>query len=164
MKRLRLGVLAIVTCLLTIGTSWLFPVRAVAAPGGLSAATNQELALARMATVQYHNVEQAIADGYVEEGYTSGEGFEYINFALIDCTFDPEQPEALHYVPSGNGLRLVGVEYVVPMDCTATPPEGFAGEEDEWTPEAGLPIWRVNAWIWLGNPDGMFVEAHPFIP
>lgn len=164
MKRRRLGLLAVVTCSLTIGTTSLFPLRAVAAPDGLSAATNQELALARMATVQYHDVEQAIADGYLEEVYTSGEGFEYINFGLIDCVFDPEQPEVLHYIPSGNGLRLVGVEYVVPTACTATPPEGFAGDEDEWSPEPPLPIWRLNAWLWFGNPDGMFVEAHPLIP
>jgi hypothetical protein len=84
--------------------------------------------------VVIHEVEcqLALADGYVQEVYAPGEGFEFINFALVDCVFDPEQPEVLHYIPSGNGLRLVGVEYVVPIACTAAPPEGFAGDDDAW--------------------------------
>jgi hypothetical protein len=137
-----------------------------AAPEKLSAATNAELAEARNATAKYLDVEQAIADGYVNEGYAPGEGFEYVNEGLIDCTFDAEQPEVLHYIPSGNGLRLVGAEYVVPTACTATAPEGFTGDDDEWEGEAeGLPIWALNVWLWLGNPNGVFAEApHPRIP
>lgn len=138
-----------------------------AGPGPVSAAANAELARARQATAIYHDVEQAEAAGYELEGYVPGEGFEYVNEELIDCTFDIEQPEALHYIPSGNTLRLVGVEYVIPIACTPDdPPEGFSGDADEWEFGAeGFPIWNLQAWLWIGNPNGVFADPpHPRIP
>jgi hypothetical protein len=132
----------------------------------LSAATLQELAEARNATAKYHDVEQALADGYVRKGYGPGEGFHYVNSSLMDCTFDLEHPETLLYVPSGEGLRLVGVEYSLPSSCSATAPEGFTGDADEWEANAeGRPVWALVAWLWLGNPNGVFAEPpHPQIP
>jgi hypothetical protein len=133
----------------------------------LSAATLAELARARNATAKYHNVAEALADGYVQRGYGPGEGFHFVNASLIDCTFDVEHPETLLYIPSGEGLRLVGVEYSVPNTCTATAPEGFTGDADEWEgPNAeGRPMWALIAWLWLGNPNGVFAEPpHPQIP
>ena len=132
----------------------------------VGAAALQELAAARNATAKYHDVEQAIADGYVQRVYGPGEGYHFVNANLVDCTFDPEHPEALLYIPSGQGLRLVGVEYVMPISCTATPPEGFTGDADEWEFMAeGKPFWGLDAWLWLGNPNGVFAEPpHPQIP
>src|SRR5262245_5477586 len=132
-----------------------------------NSAMNQEVARARNATAKYHDVNQALADGYVNMGYVAGEGFEYVKPSLVDCSFDLEHPEALHYVESGDGLRLVGVEYVIPIDCTrTTAPAGFSGDEDEWEFMAeGFPIWALNAWLWVGNPNGIFAEPpHPRIP
>src|SRR5262249_7888132 len=105
-------------------------------------------------------------DGYFNIGYVVGEGFEYILPSLIDCTFDPERPEALHYVPSGSELKLVGVEYVIPIACTETQPAGFSGDSDEWEFMAeGFPNWSLNAWLWLGNQNGIFTDPpHPRIP
>lgn len=133
----------------------------------LSAATLAELARARSATAKYHDVAEALADGYVQKGYGPGEGFHFVNARLMDCTFDIEHPETLLYMPSGDGLRLVGVEYSVPNTCTATAPEGFTGDADEWEgPNAeGRPMWALIAWLWLGNPNGVFAEPpHPQIP
>lgn len=133
-----------------------------AAVDNLSPETNHELALARNATAKYHDFDRAAAEGYEFLACVPGEGFEYVNWALVDCTFDIEHPEALHYVNSGNALKLVGVEYVVLTDCTATPPEGFTGDADEWEFMAeGLPIWALRAAIWKPNPDGMFEEHNP---
>ena len=130
----------------------------------LSPATNHELALARSATARYHDFAQAQADGYEFLACVPGEGLEYVNWSLVDCNFDVEHPEALHYIVEENGLRLVGVEYVVPVACTTTPPEGFTGDADEWEFEAeGLPIWALRAAIWLPNPEGMFAEHNPRI-
>ena len=138
---------------------------ASAAVDNLSPATNRELALARHATAKYHDFARADADGYDFLACVPGEGLEYVNWSLVDCTFDIEHPEALHYIPEGNGLRLVGVEYVIPVTCTATPPEGFTGDDDEWEFEAeGLPIWALRAAIWMPNPEGMFAEHNPNIP
>jgi hypothetical protein len=133
----------------------------------LSAATLAELARARDATAKYHDVAEALADGYVQRGYGPGEGFHFVNASLIDCTFDVEHPETLLYIRSGEGLRLVGVEYSVSNTCTATAPEGFTGDADEWEgPDAeGRPVWALIAWLWLANPNGVFAEPpHPQIP
>jgi hypothetical protein len=138
---------------------------ASAAVDALSPDTNRELALARNATAKYHDFARADADGYEFLACVPGEGLEYLNESLLDCTFDIEHPEALHYIAEENGLRLVGVEYVVPIACTATPPEGFTGDDDEWEFMAeGLPIWALRAAIWLPNHEGMFAEHNPRIP
>lgn len=138
---------------------------ASAAVDDLSPETNHELALARKGTAKYHDFDKADAEGYEFLACVPGEGFEYVNWSLVDCTFDIEHPEALHYIPEGNGLRLAGVEYVVPVVCTATPPEGFTGDDDEWEFMAeGLPIWATRAAIWLPNPNGMFAENNPRVP
>ena len=131
----------------------------------LSAATNRELARARNGTAKYHDFDRAVADGYEFLACVPGEGLEYVNWSLVfDCQFDIEHPEALHYIETAHGLKLVGVEYVVPTACTATPPEGFTGDDDEWEFEAeGLPIWAMRAAIWLPNPEGMFAEHNPRI-
>ena len=132
----------------------------------LSAATLAELARARNATARYHDVAEAIADGYVQKGYRPGEGYHFVKSSLMDCTFDLEHPETLLYITSGEGLRLVGVEYSVLNTCTATAPEGFTGDADEWEgPNAeGRPVWALIAWLWLANPNGIFAEPpHPQI-
>src|SRR5205823_11527738 len=67
--------------------------------------TNQQLAAARAATAAYHDLSAALADGYVPFGFNPDEGvFEFVNFALVDCTFDPSHPEGLAYVSSPHGL------------------------------------------------------------
>jgi hypothetical protein len=159
----------IVICGLLIGsapmTTSSTSVAASAAVDDLSSATNRELALARNATAKYHDIERAEADGYEFLDCVPGEGLEYVNWSLVDCTFDIEHPEALHYIAEGNGLRLVGVEYVVPIACTTTAPEGFTGDADEWEFMAeGLPIWALRAALWLPNPEGMFAENNPTVP
>ena len=131
----------------------------------LSQITNRELARARNGTAKYHDFDRADEDGYEFLHCVEGEGREYVNWSLVDCNFEIERPEALHYIPHGNGLRLVGVEYVIPVACTATPPEGFTGDDDEWEFMAeDLPIWATRAAIWLPNPEGMFAEGNPKIP
>jgi hypothetical protein len=139
--------------------------KASAAADNLSSTTRRELAQARSATAKYHDFERADAEGYEFLHCIPGEGLEYVNWSLVDCNFDFEHPEALHYIMEGNDLKLVGVEYVVPVACTATPPEGFTGNDDVWEFEAeGLPIWAVRAAIWFPNPEGMFAEHNPRIP
>jgi hypothetical protein len=135
-----------------------------AAVDNLSSATNHELALARSGTARFHDFARADAEGYEFLHCVPGEGLEYVNWSLVDCNFDIENPEALHYIETGGGLKLVGVEYVIPTACTASAPEGFTGDADEWEFEAeGLPIWALRAALWLPNPEGMFAEHNPRI-
>jgi hypothetical protein len=119
----------------------------------LGPTVNQQFALARAATVRYHDVSEALADGYIDMGVNPGEGdaVEFVNFGLVDCTLDPSHPEALRYVSSGNGLRLVAVEYSIPMACAATPPDDFLPGVGEWEPEPNVPVWTLAAWIWTGG-------------
>jgi hypothetical protein len=92
----------------------------------------QELARVRQATARYHDVSQAEAAGYVDIGlFVSGQGYHYVNFSLVDDTFDLDNPEILVYAPTPNGgLRLVAVEFAVPDSFPV--PEGFFGDSDVW--------------------------------
>jgi hypothetical protein len=131
------------------------------------AAFNREMAQARAATAIYHDVNRAIADGYVRATeFESGEGYHYANFALIDDKFEIERPEALLYTLGPDGqLRLAGVEYMVPLSLSDVAPEGFTGEEDLWREDSeGFGLWELNVWLWLHNPDGMFAAKNPRIP
>jgi len=134
----------------------------------LSATTNQQLAQARRATARYHDIAQAEADGYVNINiYEGGEGLHYVNFGLVDATFDPAHPEVLLYapVPHENRMELVAVEYVVPLSLSSGPPAGFAGDADVWRENSeGLGLWELNAWIWLNNSNGIFAFKNPRVP
>lgn len=118
----------------------------------LGSAVNRQLAEARAATAIYHDVNAAIADGYVNVGVNPGEGetVEFLNLGLIDCTLDALHPEALRYAVSGDDLRLVAVEYSIPMACGA-PPEDFLPGAGEWESEMVAPAWSMAVWIWSGQ-------------
>jgi hypothetical protein len=90
----------------------------VAAPGGITDKDAlKDLAAARQATVKYHDVSVAEADGYVstvecvEVPGLGGMGIHYVNFGLMDPVVDLTTPEVLLYAPTEAGVRLVGVEY-----------------------------------------------------
>src|SRR5258706_13883464 len=79
--------------------------------------------LVRDATKQFADVNAATAAGYQPFlGCVSGPdhgamGNHYVNGALVgDGELDASRPEVLIYEPSGGGLRLVGVEFVVIAD------------------------------------------------
>jgi len=119
----------------------------------LGSTVHRQLAGARAATARYHDVDAAIADGYINMGVNpfEGDAVEFLNFGLLDCTLDAQQPEALRYVNSGDGLRLVAVEYSIPMECSATPPEDFLPGAGEWESEVVAPAWTLAVYIWSGE-------------
>ena len=119
----------------------------------LGSSVNRQLAAARAATTKYHDANAALADGYVDLGPnpTEENAIEFVNFGLVDCTLDVLHPEALSYMASGNGLRLVGVEYSIPMACAPAPPEDFLPGAGEWEPEAGVPVWTLRVPLWSGH-------------
>ncbi len=141
---LRLGFLA-TTVLIVVGTTPTLRATSETLQG--------QLARARAATTRYHDVDEALADGYVDMGTTpsEGEGIEYVNFGLVDCNLDAAQPEALRYVVSGQGLRLVAIEYAIPMACTSEPPDDFLEGAGEWEPEPGVPVWTMLVPVWSGR-------------
>ena len=117
---------------------------------------------------RFHNFQVAQAQGWTEDltGYVPNMGHHYVNMELLDGTFELLKPEALLYVPDGDGgWEFVGVEYLVPMDALedpSTPPEGYIGDEDEWAIVG--PFWTLHAWVGLENPDGVFHPTNLDVP
>lgn len=170
-KTFRLSLILVAVCSLLVGSATMTAHSTSALALGkkpFSAATEQELARARSATARYHDVAQAVADGYTDINfYLSGEGFHYVKFSLIDAIFDPEQPEVLLYarVSGESRLELVGLEYLVPLSLSTNAPEGFTGDADQWGMDTeGFGLWELNAWIWLHNPEGVFSHDNPRVP
>ena len=127
----------------------------------------KELAQARAATAKYHNINKALEDGYVDiDVFIPNMGFHYLRPALLDATFEADKPELLVYAihPENNHLRLVAVEYAVPLALSAAPPEGFTGDEDHWHMNEEFGLWTLHAWVWMHNPNGLFAEFNPRVP
>ena len=156
---------------LTLVMMLLAPVSTFAAPGETDTDALQQLAQVRRATAKYHNVENAIADGYIaaphciEHPALGGMGYHYANPGLLmDGALDPLRPELLLYAPSGNGgMKLVGVEYMV-SDVGQAHPTLFGRQFDGPMPghEPGKPVhYDLHAWVWRANPDGIFSQFNP---
>ena len=90
-----------------------------AATGGVTdPVVLKDLATVRQATTRYHDVNNAIADGYlptttcVAEPGIGGMGFHYVNVGrAMDPGIDLAAPEILLYASAEGELKLVGVEY-----------------------------------------------------
>lgn len=132
---------------------------ATATASASSRSVDAELAEVRRATVAYHDVEVAIADGYTPtdncvEGPGGVMGFHYMHWPRVfDGHVDPTQPEVLLYAPQADGTpRLVGVEYI---SLSAT---SLFGQPFEPGPGGS---YALHAWIWQANPDGTFAGLNP---
>lgn len=154
MTRTRLGTLAA-----ALAATTLLAGPALAAPGETDAEINAELAEVRRATSQYHDVDAAVADGYVLDDHcVEGMGFHAVRtpFNEVDAKVDHRQPEALVYAPGADGLKLVAVEYLSSEENTTL----FGRTFDP--PHEPVPA-SLHAWVWRGNPDGVFNPTHPKI-
>ena len=138
-------------------------------PAGTAAAHGQSgAAQVRRATAQFHNVQAAIAAGYVETDHcVEGMGYHYVHPDLIeDPAVDALAPEVLLYAPSGGGrVKLVGVEWVK-FDDDRNPGTvetiTVLGQRLHGPMTHGLPLhYDRHAWIWLGNPAGLFNDTNP---
>jgi len=128
---------------------------------------DQQLEQARNATAKYLDIKQAFADGYANIHVVVPKmGHHYLKSTWLDATFDHQRPELLVYaaIPDTNHLQLVAVEYAVPTNLAATPPEGFDGKQDEWDRNDTFGLWTLHAWVWLPNPDGVFADTNPRLP
>ncbi|HET7292166.1 MAG TPA: hypothetical protein VFM88_07070 [Vicinamibacteria bacterium] len=141
-----------------------------------------QLAQARAATAQYHDVAVALADGFVRASPCISSpagtmGFHYVNHSRMDDTAAIDEPEVLLYLPNDGELALVAVEYVVPVFQDGQPyfgtappaepgphPELFGRPFDGPMPghAPGEP-WHydLHVWVWSHNPAGMFRPFNP---
>jgi hypothetical protein len=166
MKKILIS-LILAGVMLVSGTALVF-----AAPGDVTdSAVLKELATVRKATEQYLNAELPISDGvagpYIQVSpYIPGMGYHYVDFALVDGVADELAPEILLYADTGNGRRLVGVEYFVPYFGQPAPIL-FGRPMDGPMPGHGPdepPHFDLHVWLWDGNPDGIFEDFNPNLP
>jgi hypothetical protein len=131
-------------------------------------ATNGTIATLQRVTARYHDLDAALADGYVflhpcEERPGAGPvGILYVRFDyLLDGAIDVEKPDALLYEPGKHGrAKLIGVELAVPYGLwTAAQPPQFLGATFQREDEFG--VWALHVWVWRHNPEGLFAESHP---
>mgnify|MGYP000713447237 CR=1 FL=1 len=82
------------------------------------------------ATAGFREIQTAKGAGYTKQ-YPAGcaespdgaQGFHYLNESLVDEKVELLRPELVMYEPQPNGtLKLIGVDYVVPLTSSATPP------------------------------------------
>ena len=151
---------------------------AIADSGGRS-----DAAKAQSATARYHDLQNALDDGYVElpavqdtatvkatNGCASAKsgagamGVHFILGRLLDGTIDAQTPEVLVYEPTANGrMKLVALEYV------ATTPQSLFGQtfaKTDLAPFVGGDenthfAWTLHAWIWKPNPAGTYKDWNP---
>lgn len=124
--------------LLLIGTH-------IAAFGQGNPELNRQIAHLRAVTAKYHDLDNAIADGFtLQPGgcHTAidggGLGFQYINLArFLSPEVDADEPEFMSYIPTGDGnVRLVGIAYTNRAFFRDTrPPDtpGFRAGNFVWT-------------------------------
>jgi hypothetical protein len=125
----------------------------------------------RAATAAYHSTSQAEADGYGDPGLpcfdspstNQGMGFHLVNGDLVGDggQLSRTHPEALVYEMHDGTLKLVAVEYIVPMSDSATAPH-FLGQQ--MVPNEALGLWTLHAWIWRKNPQSLFATYNANVP
>ena len=128
----------------------------------LPPATMAELQLAKIGTARYNNIENAIADGYVDINVVVPHmGHHYMNASYLDGNFEIDKPEILVYSPNpaSGHMQLVAVEYAIPNSFPE--PEGFTGNYDVWDNNVTFGLWLCHAWVWEYNPDGVFTDLNP---
>lgn len=127
------------------------------------------IATLQRVTARYHNLDTAIAEGFVllhpcESRPGEGPvGIVYVHMArLLDGVIDPAVPDALIYEPHASGPKLVGVEFAIPYPMwTAPQPPEFLGATFQREDEFG--VYALHAWVWKNNPEGLFAETNPRI-
>jgi hypothetical protein len=139
--------------------------------GSSLAAGKSDIPAVRAATLKYKDINAAFADEYVlfyvctEEPGVGTMGQHLLNPGLLDdSAIDPLRPEVLVYQPTrAGGYRLVAVEYV-----TFQPGLTVLGQPMNTVPlgnRYGVPaeFYAKHAWIWQGNPAGLFADWNPSI-
>jgi hypothetical protein len=132
------------------------------------------LASIRSATAKYHDVNVALADGYIpvspcEASPAGTMGIHYLNPGLVGGPIDRLHPQILLYLPTADGLELVGVEYFRPdadqnLSTSSDRPsllgQPFNGPMVGHNPQ--MPIhYDLHVWLWKHNPAGMFAIWNP---
>lgn len=142
------------------------------------------VAAARAGTARYASQEAAIADGFRRVGTdfpAMGEHWVNLPRVMVD-SFTPARPSVLTYIKVGGVPRLAGVAYTKLLAPHEQPPD-FAPARGHWHEHNGsiveesflaghearasqgdLRLAILHAWIWIENPDGLFVTDNWSLP
>ena len=150
MKKLLIAITLVLLLLAALGGV------AYAATGVTDPVVLKDLAAVRQATTKYHDVNVALADGFIrtphciQEPGLGGMGIHFINPArIMDPAINLLEPEILLYLETEDGMKLLGVEYMFPI-----------GAPDAPIPEPALP-----APILFDRPfDGSMLGHDPGMP
>lgn len=173
----RTSGLLVVVALLYGCEGWATPVEAnvpdqlmEAASGDLPVdAEQRDLATLRRAATSYHRFETASAAGWSAQitpcitTPNGGMGYHYARRGFIDTSLRVDEPEVLLYEPEATGrMRLVGVEYMVPLTAWKSPePPRLFGRDFAVNEE--LEVWALHVWAWETNPRGMYADWNPLV-
>jgi hypothetical protein len=145
--------------------------------GGVAPVTDQkQLAELSQVTARFHRNEAAHHAGYSTQitpcgahHSAGGMGYHYGNTSLFDATVDLLNPETVMYEPQAGGhMRLVGMEYIVPLEAWAGAGHDLNNPSDvpqllgqRFTRHSFLPIFKLHIWLWQNNPSGTFADWNP---
>ncbi len=123
---------------------------------------------AKQATAKYHDINVALADGFVQTGpcvaLPTGEamGIHFTNFSRVNFSVDEAEPEVLLYLPDEDGvMRLVALEYIVPFTGSNPAPSLYNGRVFEGPNTVPFPSYSLHVWAWRNNPWGIFADFNP---
>jgi len=134
------------------------------------------LADLRRVTARFHSIDAAKQAGYSTQitpcwahHSAGGMGYHFGNTTLFDATVDLLNPETVIYEPQAGGhMRLVGMEYIVPLDAWAAANHDLNDPNDvpqllgqRFTRHSFLPIFKLHIWLWRNNPSGTFADWNP---
>src|SRR5262245_17469323 len=136
----------------------------------------QQLVGLRQVTSRFQQLDAAKQAGYNAQitpcwaHHSAGAmGYHFGKPALIDANVDLLEPEVVMYEPQAGGhMRLVGMEYIVPLaawqaaghdlnDATDVPE--LLGQK--YTRHSFLPIFKLHIWLWRDNPSGVYADWNP---
>ena len=96
-------------------------------------------------------------------------GIHFVNLTVTGPVPDPMRPNVLIYEPDGKKLRLVAVEWLVPVAAAKERPSLF-GQAFQGPMEGHEPLipkefvhYDLHAWLFKDNPLGMFSPTNPHV-
>ncbi|AZO30268.1 MULTISPECIES: hypothetical protein [unclassified Mesorhizobium] len=147
-------------------------------------ANKADLEALKKSLAKYEDYTAALRDLYLStEGcvYYSGEkipgtmdypkgamGVHFVNVPSIGKPLDPMKPNVLIYEPTKKGLKLVGVEWLVPLTPDVKEAPSLFGQKFMGPMEGHYPLipkefvhYDLHAWLFSDNPNGMFSPTNP---
>lgn len=90
-------------------------------------------------------------------------GTAYVLDATLPTTFQGNKPNVYMYDGPTGDARVAGFGYLIDTGDTLNPPDGFAGDRDNWAQDGTTSTWFLPVWILRGyeNHPNIFASGHP---